>query len=69
MSERARPFLIHILQKYHVQEAYEFDIIIDLIKLIKGDAFRVLKKFDDKSIDTIFADSPYYDIIVKKEKD
>ena len=29
-------------------------------KLIKGDTYRVLKKFDDKSIDTIFADPPYF---------
>ena len=29
-------------------------------KLIKGDTFKVLKKFEDKTIDTIFADPPYF---------
>ena len=29
-------------------------------KLIKGDTFRVLKKFEDKAIDTIFADPPCF---------
>ena len=29
-------------------------------KLIKGDTFIVLKKFEDKTIDTIFADPPYF---------
>ena len=29
-------------------------------KLIKGDTFRVLKKFEDKTIDVIFADPPYF---------
>ncbi len=29
-------------------------------KLIKGDIFKVLKKFENKSIDTIFADPPYF---------
>lgn len=29
-------------------------------KLIKGDTFRILKKFEDKSIDMIFADPPYF---------
>ena len=29
-------------------------------KLIKGDTFKALKKFEDKSIDTIFADPPYF---------
>ena len=29
-------------------------------KLIKGDTFRVLKKFEDKTVDIIFADPPYF---------
>ena len=29
-------------------------------KLIKGDTFRVLKKFKDRTIDIIFADPPYF---------
>ena len=29
-------------------------------KLIKGDAFKELKKFEDKTIDIIFADPPYF---------
>lgn len=29
-------------------------------KLIKGDTFRVLKKFNDKTVDIIFADPPYF---------
>ncbi len=29
-------------------------------KLIKGDTFKILKKFEDKTIDTIFADPPYF---------
>ena len=29
-------------------------------KLINGDSLKVLKKFEDKSIDTIFADPPYF---------
>ena len=29
-------------------------------KLIKGDTFKVLKKIEDKTIDMIFADPPYF---------
>ncbi len=29
-------------------------------RLIKGDTFRVLKKFEDKTADMIFADPPYF---------
>lgn len=29
-------------------------------KLIKGDTFRVLKEFNDKTVDIIFADPPYF---------
>ncbi len=29
-------------------------------KLIKGDTFKILKKFEDKAIDVIFADPPYF---------
>ena len=32
----------------------------DHFKLIKGDTFRILKKLEDKTIDTIFADPPYF---------
>lgn len=38
--------------KYYYEEEH--------FKLIKGDTFKVLKKFADKSIDTIFADPPYF---------
>ena len=37
-------------------------------KLIKGDTFKILKKFEDKTIDTIFAHPPYANII-KYSKD
>lgn len=29
-------------------------------KLIKGDTFKVLKQFEDNTIDVIFADPPYF---------
>ena len=29
-------------------------------KLIKGDTFKVLKKIEDKTIDMIFEDPPYF---------
>jgi site-specific DNA-methyltransferase (adenine-specific) len=29
-------------------------------KLIKGNTFRALKKFNDKTVDIIFADPPYF---------
>lgn len=32
----------------------------DKFKLIKEDTFKVLKKFEDKTVDTIFADPPYF---------
>ena len=32
----------------------------DDFTLIKGDSFKVLKKIDEKSIDMIFADPPYF---------
>ena len=32
----------------------------DDFKLIKNDTFKVLKKFDDKTIDMVFADPPYF---------
>ena len=37
---------------------YYFDE--EQFKLIKGDTFKVLKKFEDKTVDTIFADPPYF---------
>lgn len=38
--------------KYYYDDEY--------FKLIKDDTFKVLKKFDDKTIDIIFADPPYF---------
>ena len=38
--------------KYYYDDEY--------FKLIKDDTFKVLKKFDDKTIDIIFADAPYF---------
>lgn len=38
--------------KYYYEEEY--------FKLIKGDTFRVLKKFKDRIVDMIFADPPYF---------
>lgn len=35
----------------------------DHFKLIKGDTFRVLKKIEDKTVNKIFADPPYANII------
>ena len=32
----------------------------DDFKLIKGDTFKILKKFEDKSVDMVFADPPYF---------
>ena len=32
----------------------------DDFKLINGDTFKVLKKFEDKSVNMIFADTPYF---------
>lgn len=37
---------------------YYFDT--EHFKLIKDDTFKVLKKFEDNSIDMIFADPPYF---------
>lgn len=39
-------------EKYYYNQEY--------FKLVKGDTFKVLKKFENKSIDTIFADPPYF---------
>ena len=41
----------NIIKYYFEQEHF---------KLIKGDTFRVLKKFEDKTVNTIFADLPYF---------
>ncbi len=38
--------------KYYYDDEY--------FKLIKDDTFKVLKKFDNKTIDIIFADPPYF---------
>ena len=39
-------------EKYYYDDEY--------FKLIKDDTFKVLKKFDNKTIDIIFADPPYF---------
>ena len=46
------------MQKIGYKDKYYFEE--QNFKLIKGDTFKIFKKFEDKSFDMIFADPPYF---------